>query len=327
MRPWSPASLPRAVVLLGGVVASAAIGVYADFAARSRADALSTPPARVRPLHTPLYGLTVDDLGNLPQLVQTLRRLPHRPTTRIYFDARAPAQYYARAVRVMHPVSYLMGELLDSSDESRIGTAAFSSRIRSYLSALGGQIDVWEIGNEVNGNWLGPYPTVETKLIAAYEQVSAAHRRTALTLYYNIGCGDGAGELDPIAFSRRFVPERVRNGLDFVLLSYYEQNCRQIRPSASTWTNYFSRLHALYPHARVGFGEIGLTNPVSNSTLSYAEGMIRYYYGMAIRLPYYAAGYFWWYCDEDCVPYSSKPLFAALRSGFTDEASALRPRR
>ncbi len=54
--------------------------------------------------------------------------------------------------------------------------------------------------------------------------------------------------------------------------------------------------------------------------------MIRYYYGLRIRLPYYVGGYFWWYCDEDCVPYNAKPLFGALRRGFAAEAAALRGR-
>lgn len=300
------------------------IGLVASSSGADGSPSHRTGP--LRPLPTPLYGVTLDDIGNLPLIVQALRRLPHRPTTRIYFDTHQPAAYYAAAVEAMGRVSYLMGELLDSSDEGRITAAAYRSRVRSYLGALANKIDLWEIGNEVNGNWLGPYQNVESKLIAAYDDVSAAHQRTALTLYYNVGCADGPGELDPLAFSRRFVPERIRNGLDVVLLSYYEQNCRGIRPRASTWADYFARLHALYPHARLGFGEIGLTNPVDGATLSYAEGMIRYYYGLAIRLPYYAGGYFWWYCDEDCVPYNTEPLFGALSQGFTAEAAAV-PRR
>lgn len=316
----------RATIVLGGLVFLAIIGIPAASAVPSRPVATATGAARTQRLASPLYGLTIDDIGNVGQVVDAVRHLPHRPTTRVYFDTQEPAQYYVGAIAALHPVSYLMGELLDSSDTTHITTAAYAARVGSYLSALGSKVDLWEIGNEVNGNWLGPYPDVAAKLVAAYNAVSAARRRTALTLYYSIGCGDGPAELDPLAFSRRYVPARVRNGLDYVFLSYYEQNCNEIRPSVSTWRSYFARLHALYAHARVGFGEIGLTDPADNSTLAYAEGMIRYYYGLPIRLRYFAGGYFWWYCDEDCVPYSSKPLFAALRSGFTAESAALRRR-
>jgi hypothetical protein len=215
-----------------------------------------------------------------------------------------------------------MGELLDSSDERGISTAAFSRRVRSFLAAYGSEIDIWEIGNEVNGNWTGPYPAVQAKLAVAYRDVSALGRRTALTLYDNLGCGDGAAELDPIAFTRKFVPWKVRNGLSYVFLSYYEADCNSVRPSAGSWTAYFKALHTLYPHARLGFGVIGLDDPVTSKTISAAKSIIGYYYGLPIHLPYYVGGYFWWYYDEDCLPYTTKPLWRALRRGFEDETAS-----
>lgn len=314
----------RVAPVLGGLVALAIIGLPVASAVPSRPRTAATGAAQKQRLPSPLYGLTLDDIGNVGQVVDAVRHLPDKPTSRVYFDTHEPAQYYAGALRALHPVSYVMGELLDSSNTAHITTAAYARRVASYLSVLGSKVDLWEIGNEVNGDWLGPYRDVAAKLVAAYNEVSATRKRTALTLYYNIGCGDGPAEVDPLAFSREYVPARVRNGLGFVFLSYYEQNCNGIRPSVSTWRNYFARLHALYPHARVGFGEIGLIDPVDNSTLAYAQRMIHYYYGLPIRLPYYAGGYFWWYCDEDCVPYNSKPLFSALRSGFTAEAAGRR---
>ena len=186
----------------------------------------------MRVLPSPLYGVTVDDITNLNDIVASSRALGHMPVTRVYFNVRKPASYYAAPLRTLQPVSYVMGELLDSSDSRHIGTGAYNRRVKSYLTQLGSSVDVWEIGNEVNGNWTGRYSKVEDKLTSAYDDVTAAGRRTALTLYYNIGCGDGPRELDPIAFSDRYVPTTVRNGLDYVLLSYYEANCNGIRPSA-----------------------------------------------------------------------------------------------
>jgi hypothetical protein len=65
--------------------------------------------------------------------------------------------------------------------------------------------------------------------------VSAAGYRSALTLYYNIGCGDGSAELSPVAFSQKYVPAAVRDGLNYVLLSYYEDDCSSIRPRPPRW--------------------------------------------------------------------------------------------
>ena len=47
-----------------------------------------------------------------------------------------PPRYYATAVRRLRPVSYLMGELLDSSDEKHISLAAYRQRVKSYLAAF-----------------------------------------------------------------------------------------------------------------------------------------------------------------------------------------------
>jgi len=278
----------------------------------------------VRALPRTLYGVTADDVSSLNQIVASSRRLPAMPVTRIYFDVRQRPGYYAAAVRKLHPVSYLMGELLDSSDETSIGVAAYAKRTKAYLDAFGAAIDIWEIGNEVNGNWTGRYPVVAAKLAVAYHEVAARHRRTALTLYYNAGCGDGPGELSPLAFSRRYVPAAIRAGLSYVFLSYYEDACGNRQPTARIWTAYFRGLHVLYPRARLGFGEIGLAEPVTPRTTRAATSLIRYYYGLRVRLPYYAGGYFWWYYAEDCLPSTVKPFWRALSAGFRAEKATQR---
>lgn len=319
------ALVPRASAI-GGVAAAVLLAV----AACSQSPAASHSPARgpgtaitvPRPVPSPLYGVTADNVTNLDQIVASSGQLPAMPTTRIVFDSSRPPEYYTAAVNDLHRVSYLMGELTDSADVTKITTPAYGERARAYLDAFGSKIDIWEIGNEVNGNWTGPYPDVAAKLEAAYNQVAARHLRTALTLYYNVGCGDGPDELSPLDFSRQYVPQAVRDGLDYVFLSYYEDQCGGMRPTAQTWTAYFSALHALYPNARLGFGEIGLTNPATAQTTTVAESLINYYYGLSIRLPYYAGGYFWWYYAEDCLPYKTKPLWRTLSDGFTAEQAA-----
>jgi hypothetical protein len=321
----------RVIAIIGGLAACCIFGGLTacdDRSPQTTAKAASADiPHRIaaapgRPLPSPLYGVTVDDVSYAGQIAAGLRNLPEAPTARIYFDAAEPAGYYTAAVNALRPVSYLMGELLDSSDEAYTAASAYKARVRNYLAAFGGKIDVWEIGNEVNGSWTGRYPAVAAKLTEAYREVAAAGKRTALTLYYNVGCGDGPAELSPVAFSRAYVPRAVRDGLGYVLLAYYPDACRGLRPAAGAWTAYFGQLHVLYPHAMLGFGEIGLKNPVAAGTLRAAESLIRYYYGLVVRLPYFAGGYFWWYFKEDCLPYTSRPLCGVLRNGFQAEATA-----
>jgi len=284
-------------------------------------DRHASDSAALRPVPAPLFGVTINHVSALSQIVASSRRLSHKPTIRIYFNVNRPPRYYAKAVRALHPDSYLMGELVDSFEETKISTSAFEARTKSYLRAFGANIDIWEIGNEVNGDWLGNYRTVSAKLTEAYHAVAARHLRTALTLFYNAGCGDGSQELSPIAFTRKYVSARVRDGLNYVLLSYYEDSCHGIRPSAAQWTSFFKRLHSLYPHAQLGLGEIGLQNPVTAKALATAKSLITHYYGLKIDLPYYIGGYFWWYYAEDCIPAPSKPLWPVLNRGFQAEAA------
>lgn len=269
----------------------------------------------MRTISRPLYGVTIDDVSNLPEILTAQQHLSQKPITRIVFDLRANVSDYRQAITQLHPGSYLMAELVDSSDMKSISNAAFHNRVAQYLAAYGDLIDVWEIGNEVNGSWLGNYASVQTKIIDAYQQIKAAGKRTALTLYYNIGCDDGPGELSPLAFTERFIPADMRNGLDYVFLSYYEGNCNHIRPTEGTWAWFFGELHKHYPNALLGFGEIGLPDAARNSTLIQAMDLLKYYYGLKINLPYYVGGYFWWYYAEDMVPYN-KPLWAHLNAAM-----------
>ncbi len=292
--------------------------------------ALALLPLQVKPAAatraTPLYGVTIDRLANLGGVIAGLRALPHRPTVRVYFDVHEPASHYARAVARIARHGAVMGELLDSSDERAISVSGLRARARSYLARLKGHVAIWEIGNEVNGSWTGRSRTVARKLIAAYRVVAAAGDRTALTLYANdFGpdhCGDGRAELTPVQFARRFIPTSVARGLDYVLISYYPTQCGSREPGGASVAAHLKRLRAIFPHALLGFGEVGLPRPVTSTTRARAAQIMRWAYSLHPRLPYYAGGYFWWYAAEDALrPHA--PLKDALRRALKDEAAAL----
>ncbi len=301
--------------LLGALCLAIAVLVCA--AAGGAATASAEPP---------LYGVTLDKVAHLERLLGELAVLPERPTTRIYFDRRSPASSYQQAVHEIHAVSAVMGELLDSSDEKAESVAEFQSRTLSYLSTLSADVDIWEIGNEVNGNWTGPYEAVAAKLIEAYEDVAATGAATALTLYANSfgpeHCGDGASEPTPVQFTERYVPAGVADGLDYVLLSYYPTECGGREPDTSEVSQELQRLHALYPNAALGFGEVGLPRPAARRTLATAEQIMRWAYSLDPGLPYYIGGYFWWYGAEDALRPKAL-LRGVLAEAFLLEAGAL----
>lgn len=283
----------------------------------------ATPPP---PSASALYGVTVDDISNLPAIISGMKALPEQPSAQIYFDVQEPASYYATAVSEIHAMGPVLGELLDSSDETSISTAAFQTRVESYLSTLGSNVDIYEVGDEVNGNWTGPYATVAAKLIEAYNDVAADGYKTALTLYANNfgpdNCGDGTSELTPVQFTQQYVPTTVADGLHYVFLSYYPTECDNEYPSSATVASYLEQLHALYPNALLGFGEVGLPNAVTSKTLATGEKVMSWAYSLNPGLSYYVGGYYWWYGYEDVFT-GSKLLASSLNSAFEAEASAI----
>ena len=282
--------------------------------------------ARSAALDPPVYGVTIDRITGIAKVVAAEKSLPERPTTRVYFNVSVPASYYASAVPLLHSVSQVTGELLDSSDATRISTSAFQARVEDYLNTLGSSVDLWEIGNEVNGNWTGPYATGAAKIDEAYGDVAATGGETALTLFANEygpdNCGDGVSELTPVQYSKRYVPRAVRDGLTDVFESYYPTECGNTYPTDAQVATEMRRLHSLYPNARLGFGEVGLPRPVTRRTLVTGEAVMRWAYGLNPGLPYYVGGYFWWYALEDA--FKRKALLAgSLRSALETEAMAL----
>lgn len=78
-----------------------------------------------------------------------------------------PVSYYRSAAVAINKVSYVMGELLDSQYLTTVSVQGYLDRTREYLAALVDVVDVWEIGNELNGEWLGSNADVVAKMTGA----------------------------------------------------------------------------------------------------------------------------------------------------------------
>ena len=249
-----------------------------------------------------IWGVTIDDVSAPEETVDSLRSLPSRATARIVFDLTESPERYTSAVKSIHSVSDVMGEIVDSEGVARIGVDAYRARARDYLDVLGPDVDVWEVGNEVNGEWLGSTPEVVDKISAAYEEAAARGVRTALTLHYSEGCMR-AVDHEMIRWAEANVPAAMRTGLDRVFVSYYEDDCAGPRPD---WSAVFRRLARVFPRAALDFGECGTAHAAAKESQLLAD------YGLRIDEPRFVGGFFWWYFREDMVP-KSRPLWGVLR--------------
>lgn len=262
---------------------------------------------------TPVYGVTLDQVDQVARVAKELPMLPKRLTIRLVFDASTPPATYRHAVDVLAPHARLMGLLLDSSDVAHTSTQATRARAQSYVAALGDKIDLWEIGNEVNGEWLGETRTVIAKIVAAYDVIKAAGKSAALTAYYNPDCWS-ATDHEMLPWLASNVPDKLRKGLDYVLVSYYEDGCNDQRPS--DWDAVFGRLRELFPTAALGFGEVGLRKPVTAATLSRGNDTLEHYYAVRPRVSGFVGGYFWWFGAQDVFS-PQAPLLPKFRAALS----------
>jgi hypothetical protein len=261
----------------------------------------SPQPNLGREIPAPVWGITLDSVSDVSATLQTLQGFSKVPTARIVFDEGVAASQYVSPVSKIAPVAYVMGEILDSFFVKNVSTPDYLARTSEYLAALGKSVDLWEVGNEINGEWLGDTATVIAKASGAYDRVKAAGGRAALTLYYNQDCWAQADH-EMFAWATANLPARMRSGLDYVLISYYEHDCNDLRPD---WPAVFRRLAALFPNSRVGFGEMG------TDVASEKGDYLTRYYTMASPTPAYVGGYFWWYGRQDMVP-RTLPLWSTL---------------
>ncbi|MBU6153593.1 MAG: hypothetical protein KGP28_04760 [Bdellovibrionales bacterium] len=274
-----------------------------------------------------VVGVTLDDVSDSirPGEIAAIKALGVPVRARVVFDGGVGPSYYLKPVSELRSAATIMGQIADSTDMRNYTPASYQARAESYLQSLGSLVEIWEIGNEVNGNWLGT-GTFE-KLKAAFSAVKAKKAKAALTFFYmgepgdQNNCIDSPGndqfswiqsrfQLSLPPASRDPATEAMRLGLDEVLVSWYPDGCFNAKPN---WSLIFSKLASVFPNSRVGFGEIGTENPQYGSP--YEKALIQEFYPLRKRISLpasYNGGYYWWYFAQEMVPHQNSSLFQTL---------------
>ena len=262
-----------------------------------------------------LWGVTTDDSTvQTASQVSAVAAFSKRVTIRAVFDppvgGSPAATDYLSSVQALSAKADVMGLPVDSSAMSQLTTAAIGARIGEYISALGPYVRIWEIGNEVNGNWLGQ--DVITKVETMYDAAKAAGKLTALTLYYENPSTPG---YEMISWVDQNIPpgHRMRSGLDYVLVSYYEDQNAGHQLTQSELDTMFSALAARFSSASLGFGECGWGGQIPSDNATRAA-LIRRFYGYRVpSIPRYIGGSFYWHFRQTMVP-NGTPDWAVLQS-------------
>lgn len=280
---------------------------------------------------SPLYGITVDNVKNLSGIVESISNLSRRMTTRIVFDSGKTPGDYREATETIHKVSYVMGQPVDSFWMRCFTVPEYVQRTKDYVDNLSDVVDIWEIGNEINGDWTSgstrkckPKASVTStatadvaaKMIGAYDYVKSKGRVTELTLYYNKGCGEPEAN-EMFTWAELNIPDRMRQGLDYVLISYYEDDCHGLQPN---WPAVFQQLATMFPNSKIGFGECGAQKRKAPADVK--KQYVDRYYRMRVDVPNFVRGCFWWYFRQDMVPYKKSnqkinPMWQALNEAIS----------
>lgn len=271
------------------------------------------PAAAGRVLAEPLRGLTVETLDRSDALYEAISEHARAPTVRLVFQKGEPPSTYHAIVQRLRPRAFIVGELVDSDALAGMSAAQVRERATAYFAAFGSDVDLWEIGNELNGEWVGSGPAaINAKLDAAYDVIVRQHHAPAMiTLNYWSGTNCYAKAWEPTLSFARTIPAEIREGTSYLALSIYETACspRQ-QPNATEIAAMLTELGALFPKARLLIGEIGAQRKADGfpePDLAEKQRIARRYMGMHGELARLAGsrfvgGYFWWYYADDAVP-------------------------
>ncbi|MDA8196434.1 MAG: hypothetical protein M0019_04355 [Actinomycetota bacterium] len=265
------------------------------------------------------YSVTIDSLDNLASTLNAVKSVyPSRAMVRIVVDPGVSLTQYQSAIDLAHSMSIkVMIELMDSQYMKNYSFSNYQARIDQILGTLK-DVDAWEIGNEVNGNWLGS--NVAEKVAYAIDKASGTSTAPLfLTLYWQLGEDDAAHSIF------NWVSENLNAGeiskLSSVGISLYPQEA----PLGASFYRIMTTLHTVYfPSQSVYIGELGYGGSgVSGSwwwgspavTDASKAQTASTYVGLLLALPYpISAGPFWWYFVEE---YQSSPqLLASLHSWY-----------
>ena len=130
-----------------------------------------------------MRGVTLDGVDDLGAAERAIDALPFTATVRLVTDPERGPDDYQEAITALSSRARLVVQLVDSTAMAGLGVEEARSRARAFVERYAGQVEVWEVGNEVNGAWAGTGPQeINAKVLAMAEQVRAAGEPTAITV-------------------------------------------------------------------------------------------------------------------------------------------------
>jgi hypothetical protein len=273
------------------------------------------------------WGFTLDSVKDARRLLTSVAELaPGNGWVRIVFDRAEPPESYRAAVDLAHTLGVrVVGQILDSSQMKGVSLAAWRDRVNRYVTALPA-VDEWEVGNEVNGTWLGPDVVAKVAYAARYLR-EHTRARTLLTLYWQLGEEEPRSSMFEWA-SHNLSSELLRD-IDDIGISLYPED----HPMGLAMNRVFATLHARFPSQRLLISELGYWSADlghtwwwgsrSNPTDRGRAAVASLYQSAILGFPYSGGGTYWWYYRQEALgPTPLRRTLAALHARATGGRSA-----
>jgi hypothetical protein len=262
------------------------------------------------------WGATFDTItGGIADLKTAASLYPKDGWLRICFDPGEKPEYYTVEIARAHELGLrIVGQILDSSEMRHWSVAAFERRTREYVDALP-EVDEWETGNEVNGNWLGSIQSVVAKTRYASKYVKDHTRaRVLVTLYWELGDGSLANAI--FNWARANMGSIVPYVDDVGISLYPRQN-----PMGEPFDRVVRLLHAAFPQQRIMITELDYDHgkgwwwgSPDSIVPQGRDAVARTYQSAIMGYRYSGGGTFWWYFVEEVSRRNA--LYRTLKSVY-----------
>jgi len=262
----------------------------------------------------PIYGITISDgwsgTDTLEMIIDAIKAMSVKPTVRIVMSQRIAPSNYVQTFQALHQVAYVLAQPVDSYYMERYKSVdEYLQRFKDAYKHLSPYVDMWEVANEINGEgWIGDDRQFNAdKMYAAYKFIEEKNAKTLL-VSYEVAPGDQ--EMSMMDWLIKYVPEDMKNGLDYMTVSYYEDDHHGYQPD---WQSTFETLQEMFPKAMLAIAECGHRGDNDGKI-----AMVNHYYGMPKYVENYRGGYFWWYWVRDCVPHTDNPVWKAINAAMEE---------
>lgn len=227
-----------------------------------------------------IYGVTLDDIDEVDSAIPSLRDLPFKPMARVVVDNGRDLSDYLEPVKRLLTVCDVMIQVQDSFDDSSLTTSAYVKKFVDLIDLFQGvNIAMWEIGNEVSGDWLSPNIWQKVKQCAVIAQNK--NLKTAITFFMD-------EDLAPFLQSHEPVH------CDVVLISCYPSTPKELRKMNERLPGVLDELKSYCTATEAGVGEYGPEEWDSKHTIAVRSKLVEVF-------DLYNGGFYWDF-QQDCVP-------------------------